>query len=137
MRFHHICLVVPNLEEGIENLSSTLDLEIASEITIDPIQKVRVVFLKDKKGDLSYELVEPIDPTSPVNKALQEKSSLNHLCFEVDDIDDKIKELQESGNLLISGPVEATAFSGKRIAFFYMRSRMIIELVESERGAVK
>lgn len=134
MKFHHICIVVPNIEEGIQMLSESLDLEVSSAITLDPIQKVRVVFLKDRNNDLSYELVEPVDSSSPVNQALKKKNSLNHLCFEVDDLEVKIRELQNKGNLLISGPVEATAFGGKRIAFIYLRSKMVIELVEGKKG---
>jgi methylmalonyl-CoA/ethylmalonyl-CoA epimerase len=54
-----------------------------------------------------------------------------HLCFETSDIEAALTHAKDNGCIVISGPVPAVAFDGRRIAWIYTRSRQLFELVEA------
>ena len=55
-----------------------------------------------------------------------------HLCFETRDIDAALAHAKEYGCVILSQPVPAVAFQGRRIAWLYTPSRQLFELVEAE-----
>jgi methylmalonyl-CoA/ethylmalonyl-CoA epimerase len=55
-----------------------------------------------------------------------------HLCFETSDIDQALVHAKNNGCMIVSPPVPAVAFGGRRIAWIFTRSRQLFELVESE-----
>jgi len=55
-----------------------------------------------------------------------------HLCFETSDIEQALVHAKNNGCIVISGPVPAVAFNGRRIAWIYTKSRQLFELVEAE-----
>lgn len=85
--------------------------------------------MTDENGCV-YELLEPTDKDSPVFGFLEKRISLYHFCYEVENLEEKLKELIKKGFYLISGPMEAIAFKGRNIAFLIDRENLIIELVE-------
>lgn len=133
MKIHHICLVVQDIIQSCEHYKKIFGLKESSKLIIDPTQKVKIVFLKNPNENIEYELVEPLDKSSPVYRTATKKNSLNHICYEVESIEDAIKQFQDDGNILISGPVYAVAFDNRKIVFFYTREHMIVELLESEK----
>ena len=65
-----------------------------------PSQKVRVAFFRI--NDVRLELLEPTDPSSPVQAFLEKRGEgLHHLAFTVDDIKSRIAELKQSGLRMI------------------------------------
>ena len=62
--------------------------------------------------------------------ALRQGGGLNHICYEIQDIEDTIRFLCDEGSKLISGPTPAIAFENKKVAFLYTKQREIIELLE-------
>jgi methylmalonyl-CoA/ethylmalonyl-CoA epimerase len=78
-----------------------------------------------------YELVEPIDETSPVNKIL-DKTGVTpyHICYETDDIYGVINNLKKQGYLLLQTPVPAIALDNRKICFMYHKDAGLIELLE-------
>jgi methylmalonyl-CoA/ethylmalonyl-CoA epimerase len=132
MKMHHVGIVVENLEVWGESYAGLLGLVADSPIYHDPIQKVRVQFWRDDRSSL-VELIEPAAPDSPVQRELKKGGGLNHLCYEIDDMDQRVKEAVASGAILAVAPVPAVAFSGRRIAFLYYRRLGLIEFVEQAR----
>ena len=129
MKIHHIGFVVKNIATSYKHYANIFRLIKTSEPIIDSIQKVKILFLENPKEDIKYELVEPLNDSSPVYKAVKKGYSLNHICYEVESIEKRIRQLQNEGNLLISGPISAVAFDGRKIAFLYAKAHLIIELL--------
>jgi hypothetical protein len=48
----------------------------------------------------------------------------------VNDIEAALQNVRSQGCIVVSRPVPATAFEGKRIAWFYTPTRQLVELVE-------
>jgi|HubBroStandDraft_4_1064222.scaffolds.fasta_scaffold65771_1 methylmalonyl-CoA/ethylmalonyl-CoA epimerase len=130
-KLHHVGILVPNLESWGEAYATSLELKPESEIVHDPIQKVRVQFWRDDAAKL-VELIEPAAPDSPAWGELKKGGGLNHLCYEVDDIEKHVEHAVTGGAILAVSPVPAAAFSGRRIAFLYFRKLGLIEFVETE-----
>jgi methylmalonyl-CoA/ethylmalonyl-CoA epimerase len=132
MRLHHVGIVVRDLREYSASCVAFLGLHPATEVFHDPIQKVRVQFWRDDTGHL-LELVEPAAPDSPVNEALRKGGGLNHLCFEVDDIETDLRAALDRGALPVTGIAPAVAFEGRRIAFLFLPDLNLVEFVEAAR----
>jgi len=130
MKINHLGIAVRNIDISAKRYRDSLGWKKDSDKVTDPIQKVHVLFMRDDMGN-RYELLESAGNDSPINTILQKRNSLYHFCYEVNDINIKIKELTEKGFLLISGPAEAVAFNGKLIAFLINWDNLIIELVEN------
>lgn len=130
MRLHHVGIVVKDLTGYGEAYKTFLGLSQASAIFEDPIQKVRLQFWKDTDGHL-LELIEPAAPDSPVRKAIEKGGGLNHLCYEVDDMDQEVRTAVERGAVLAGAIVPAVAFGGRRVAFLFLPKLNLIEFVEA------
>ena len=130
MRLHHVGIVVNDLASYGEAYKTLLGLRQASAIFEDPIQRVRLQFWKDAHGHL-LELIEPAATDSPVRKALQKGGGLNHLCYEVDDMDQEVRRAVESGAVLTGAIAPAVAFGGRRVAFLFFPKLNLIEFVEA------
>lgn len=131
MTLHHVGIVVDSLEAYSEACRSFLGLAPDSEVFHDPIQKVRVQFWRDARGGL-LELIEPAAPDSPVRRALAKGGGLNHLCYEVDDIEKQIRVSLEQGAVPAGEIAPAAAFSGRRIAFLFFPKLNLIEFLERQ-----
>lgn len=130
MKVNHIGIVVKNIEKSIEYYKTYFGFKPVDTIYVDPIQKVRIAFVRPSNQNLKFELLEPLTEDSPIMNALKKGGGLNHICFEVQDIKHTIQLLRDKGSKLISGPTPAVAFGNKNIAFLYTKQREIIELVE-------
>ena len=66
-----------------------------------------------------------------MNKIVKKSGScFYHVCFEVDNIDESVNDLRNSGYLLRHKPVKAKAFGGRKIAWMYHRDIGLVELLE-------
>ena len=130
MKLHHIGIVVQSIAESIE-LYEKLGFDRISDVTVDEIQKVRVLFVGIGDNSTTIELIEPIATDSPITNFLAKKGGgLHHICYEVDDIEARCSKMRSQGALIVCKPVPAAAFGSRRIAFAYM-DKSLIEFVES------
>ena len=93
-------------------------------------QKVRVAFFR--VNDVRLELLEPTEPSSTVAGFIEKRGEgLHHLAFEVESIEDRIAELQESGLRMIDQSPRTGAHHMK-IAFVHPKSShgVLTELCE-------
>jgi methylmalonyl-CoA/ethylmalonyl-CoA epimerase len=131
MKLHHVGIVVKDLASYGDAYAGVLGLEADSGIIYDPVQKVRAQFWKDARGSV-LELIEPASPDSPVWRERQKGGGLNHLCYEVADIEQQLRDAVEKGGMVTSGLAPAVAFGGRRIAFVYFLELGLIEFLEAQ-----
>jgi methylmalonyl-CoA/ethylmalonyl-CoA epimerase len=143
-KFHHIGIAVRSIEQTAKMyLAAGFDM---TEPMFEPIQNVRICFLakinhcvgsksliiNDLQATL-YELIEPVDEQSPVNKTL-EKCGVTpyHICYEVDNMDNAIDELKKQKYMLLQKPVPTVVMNGKKVCFLFHKDVGLIELVEAQ-----
>jgi methylmalonyl-CoA/ethylmalonyl-CoA epimerase len=127
-------VAVPSLGPTTELLLNLFGYKVVSGPFDDPIQKVSVNFLAKSNEDVvEIELIAPITEDSPIRSMLaKDGGGAYHLCFATSDMDGALTHAKNNGCIVVSGPVPAVAFQGRRIAWIYTRSRQLFELVESE-----
>jgi methylmalonyl-CoA/ethylmalonyl-CoA epimerase len=130
----HVGVAVSALDPTTETLTSLFGYKVVSGPFDDPIQKVKVNFLATAKSDVAeIELIAPLSEDSPIQSTLKKNGGgAYHLCFETSDIDAALEHAKENGCIIVSTPVPAVAFEGRRIAWIYSRSRQLFELVEAK-----
>jgi methylmalonyl-CoA/ethylmalonyl-CoA epimerase len=131
LRFSHIGVAVPSIRQALATYEAIFGYVVLSGPFDDPVQHVSVCFLgTGELGDLTIELVAPLGDNSPISKVLAKGIGAYHICYEVDAIEDALEYVRSKGCIVVSKPLPATAFEGKRIAWFYTPTRQLVELVE-------
>ena len=131
MKFHHVGIVVDSIERAATQYRKFFGLLPVSDVVTDHTQRVNVQFFASGKGATTVELVEPLPGDSPVRRALEKGGGLNHLCFEVPDIAESVRQAKSDGAVCVRRPVPAAAFGGRRIAFLFYRGIGLIEFLEA------
>lgn len=135
-RLHHVGIVVESIEQALPGYLRSLDGRAVTDIIHDPLQKVKVLFIRTSPGEdpsSLIELVEPAGNDSPVLQFLQKKGGgLHHLCYEVEDIDDAVAQLKQRSALIVSRPKPAVAFEGRRVAWAMTKEWLLVEVLERE-----
>lgn len=133
-RLDHIAIAVKDLEQSVKLWSDSLKIpcETFEEI---PERQVRLAKLKPQ-GSPAIELISALGEDSPVAKFIGKRGEgIHHLCFQVADIDQALRELREAGMRLIQEkPVRGAG--GSRIAFLHPvnLNGVLIEIVEIRRS---
>ena len=127
----HIGIAVTSLDEAIPFYEKVLGLDCYSIEEVKD-QKVRTAFFK--VGQTKIELLEPTDPESAVAKFISKKGEgIHHIAFAVNDIDRKLKEVEEKGVKLIDN-VSRKGAEGMDIGFLHPKSTfgVLTELCEKK-----
>ena len=126
-RVEHIAIAVNSLKQSIDLLRDTFGLPLEYE---EQIGQTRLAMLP--VGQSYIELLEGQGPESGVTKWISEKGTgLFHICFEVDDIAEALRELKQKGaKLLNETPI--TGHGNSQIAFIDPESTsgFLVELVQ-------
>ncbi len=131
LRFRHIGVAVASMEQALAAYQEVFGYVVLGGPFEDQVQNVSVCFVgTGGSGDPTIELVAPAGENCPVNRFLAKGIGAYHLCYEVDDIEDALGYVRSRGCIVVSEPVPAVAFEGRRIAWFYTSTRQLIELVE-------
>lgn len=126
-KFHHIGLVCKNIDKEITS-HEKLDFVKETETFVDSNQKIRGIFITN--GAFRVEILEATDVDSPINNYLKKGIRMYHQCFTTPNLQKAIDYLQNEGAILIVEPIEAVAFNNHKIAFLYLRTQLLIELIE-------
>ncbi len=127
MKIHHYGLATKDFDRTV-NAFRLLGHEVSSKVE-DPVQKVSLAFVQCK--DHLIEIICDLDDHGPTRTIVNKNgSSLYHICYEVEQLESTIEQLQKQGFLLRHKPVPAVAFKGKKIAWLYHFSLGLIELLE-------
>jgi methylmalonyl-CoA/ethylmalonyl-CoA epimerase len=132
-KLHHVGVAVSSLESTTKLLSMLFGYRIISGPFEDPIQRVTVIFLAKSNEDVAeIELIAPLTEDSPITSMLAGgRGGSYHLCFETSNIDLAIAHAKSNCCVIVSPPVPATAFQGRRIAWIYTPSEQLFELLEA------
>lgn len=76
------------------------------------------------------ELIAPLTDDSPIRRLLAKGGGAYHICYEVDNVEAALAEIRPKKCLIVSGPVPAVAFGGRKIAWFYTPANQLVEVVE-------
>lgn len=129
---HHIGVVVKNIDEHFQKyFKEALGYDEISQTYTDEKIGVKVAFI-NMNDKIYLELVQPLDSKSPVYNFLQKRGqTLHHLCFEVDDVSVKCKELRDKNYMVTMPATPAVAFGGRNVAFLMSKEEnYLIELVQ-------
>ncbi len=130
MRIDHIGIAVPDLEAAIRTYETLLQTPCYKR-EIVASENVETAFFQT--GESKVELLGATSPESVIATYIQKKGpGLHHVAFEVDDLDEELKRLSESGFVLIT-PVPKLGADNKRIAFLHPKSceGVLVELCQS------
>jgi methylmalonyl-CoA epimerase len=132
LRINHLGIASKTLEEAIARMERLfgMDVEHIEEV---PDQRVKTAFFPVGPSTLEY--LEATDPDSPIGKFLDKKGpGIHHLAFEVDDVDEAVKELLAKGIRMIDQVPRAGAHNC-RIAFIHPAETggVLMELCQSPR----
>ena len=136
-RLLHLGVAVPELDPAAKMLAAIFGSRVVSGPFDDPIQKVSVNFLTQTANDAAeIELIAPLTEDAPIRSMLNKTGGgAYHLCFETNDLDRALAHVRQQRCLVVSAPAPAVAFEGRRIAWFYTSSRLLVELVEASKNS--
>ncbi len=126
---HHIGIAVSNLDESIEFYRGLFGFKPGQIIVREDIG-VRGCFVP--VGETNLELLEGTSPDSLITTHIASRGEgLHHVCFEVGEIADKLKTLDDLGIRLID-KVPRTGLMGGDIGFMHPSAArgVLIELAE-------
>ncbi|MGI9553330.1 MAG: methylmalonyl-CoA epimerase [Thermodesulfobacteriota bacterium] len=129
---YHIAIAVKDLDSAEKIFQDIIGLQITHREEI-PDQGVRTTMLQPESGKgTAIELLEALGENSPIAKFLNKRGEgIHHICFYVDDLDNKLSELKDKGIKLIDEEPRVGAYE-TRVAFIHPSSTngVLIELAE-------
>ena len=126
-RVAHIGIAVASLAEALPFYRDVLGLTPGNPQTADGARIVSLRF-----GDVDVELLEPVDPASPVAKFLARRGpGIHHICYRVPDLDLALARCRAAGYRLVDETPRPGA-GGRRIAFLHPKAThgILLELTE-------
>ena len=131
MKFHHIGIIVENIEKATKLMIHDHHLQSDGEKIIETEIDVILQFLVDN-NHLRYELIQPNSSNSPLHNVLERKNSnkMHHVAYTVEDIDQKCNDFRANGYGFLTNFFSAKAFDGSRVIFLMSPLGFIIELIE-------
>ena len=130
-RIAHIGIAVKSLDESLKLYQETLGLTLHGRELVEG-DKVTVAFLPI--GDTEIELMEAVEPLSPVGRFIEKRGEgIHHIAVEVEDIDATVETMRGQGYRLIDEEPRPGA-GGVRVAFIHPQSTngVLIELCEKQ-----
>ncbi len=127
-KINHVGLVVKNIEEALDLYVNTLGFK-SSEILTSKEDGIKTVMVS--LGEVTFELMEPIDPRGGVQKFLENRGEgIHHVSLEVDDIVLERNSLESKGIRLIDE--KPRSFEGSIVSFVHPQSTrgVLIELLQ-------
>jgi methylmalonyl-CoA/ethylmalonyl-CoA epimerase len=134
MKLRHIGIAVDSITAAEKFYKEFLNLKLVDGPFDDPVQKVRVAFYSNSGfAGFEIELIEPLSDDSPGAKIIADtkRSSAYHMCIEVDNLQTTLENIRKDGGIVVSQPVPAVAFDGRRIAWVFTKTRHLLEILES------
>ena len=131
MVIDHISFAVKNLEEGISYWSRVFGYRQLTNMVVNSLQKVKVVFL-GKENSIAVKLIEPVEGNLSLQNFVNRGGGFHHICFKCSDINEKLNELSDKGLLVLVSPQPGEAFNNHEIAFLFAFYGLNIELIDTE-----
>ncbi len=129
-KIHHVAVAVRSIENSAKFYLEHLGLTVR-EVKDIPADGVKIAFIPC--GETLIELVEPLSESNPVYRFIEKRGEgLHHICFQVNDIRDELKRLNEESVPLLDK--EPRLGADGLIAFLHPSATngMLLELVEQQ-----
>lgn len=123
----HIGIAVPSIRDALPFYRDVLGLAPGTPEHADGATIVSLHF-----GDVDVELLEPVEPSSPVAKFLAKRGpGIHHICYRVADLDAALTRCRAAGYRLVDETPRHGA-GGRRIAFLHPKTTngILLELTE-------
>lgn len=121
---HHVAIICSNYEKSKKFYTGILGLKIINET----YRKDRKSYKLDLAVGDKYQIELFSFPESPKRPSYPEATGLRHLAFEIDNIEQTIKELADK-NVAVK-PIRIDEITGKKFAFFSDPDDLPIEIYE-------
>ena len=128
-RVHHIAIICSNYPVSKKFYTETLGLRIVQE----HFRSERHSYKLDLAMGDQYVIELFSFPNPPARTSKPEACGLRHLAFEVNDLDDVVRDLQKKG--VVIEPIRVDEFTGKRFTFFADPDELPIELYEASTSS--
>ncbi len=125
---NHVCIAVLNIEETLAFYENLFGVTRSGEIETIEDQGVKAALVR--VGASQLEFIQPIDNENGVAKFIERRGEgVHHICFEVDNLESKLNDLDLAGVQLIDKEPR-DGLSGT-IGFIHPKSTrgVLIELV--------
>jgi methylmalonyl-CoA epimerase len=126
-----VCIAVLNIEETLEFYENLFGVTKSGEIETIEDQGVKAALVR--VGASQLEFIQPIDNENGVAKFINRKGEgVHHICFEVDNLESRLKDLDLAGIQLIDKEPR-DGLSGT-IGFIHPKATrgVLIELVDQK-----
>ncbi len=127
-KFDHVGLVVKNTDEMMALLSRLFGFEVEESRT-EPDAGFKSTRMS--KGDVAFELLEPIGPEGMIQKFIEKRGGgMHHVSIQVADLEEEMKRLKSLGVQFSSE--EPTLVDDTKVVFIHPRSMngLLIELIQ-------
>ena len=128
---NHVCIAVLNIEETLAFYENLFGVTKSGEIETIQDQGVKAALVR--VGASQLEFIQPIDNENGVAKFIERRGEgVHHICFEVDNLESKLNDLDLAGVQLIDKEPR-DGLSGT-IGFIHPKSTrgVLIELVDQK-----
>ena len=132
-KIYHLGYAVEDLESSARFYKEHFGAVIGEP---EEVEEQGIIATMFEVGESKIELLEPTRPDSPIGKFLTKRGEgFHHVAFQVDDLEEALKELKESGVELIDEAPRIGA-GGAQMAFLHPKSAhgVLTELVELPKG---
>lgn len=133
-KISHIGIAVKSIENILPFYTDTLGLELEGVEMVDS-EAVKVAFLKI--GESRFELLEPINEDSPIQKFIDKKGEgIHHIALDVDNVERRMSMFKSQGIQLINKEAKQGAHNS-RIAFIHPKAAngVLFELCQQQEGS--
>jgi len=130
-KIEHIGIAVKDLKEAEKRFAQLLGTESYKR---EEVESEGVITSFFQVGESKIELLSATRPESPIQKFIDKKGEgIHHIAFEVENIEEKIKELKEKGFKLINETPKNGA-DNKSIAFIHPKSTggILVEICQDK-----
>ena len=125
---HHTGIIINNIEKNID-IYKRLGYTQISEIIIDEIQHVKIVFLESENKIQIIELIESLGDISSINNF---KTGYHHICYDVSDIPDFINNFKTLKiGKIFTKPMVAPAINNRQVVFACLNNGTFLEFILS------
>ncbi|GIM28603.1 VOC family protein [Clostridium polyendosporum] len=123
-KIHHIAIICSNYEKSKDFYVNKLGFNIVNET----YRQARDSYKLDLEVNGVYQIELFSFPYTPERPSRPESCGLRHLSFEVNNIEDAVKELNEKD--IVTEPIRIDEITGKKFTFFQDPDRLPLEIYE-------
>lgn len=130
-KLNHVAIAVPDVQAAARIYRDVLGAQVSQAVP-QPEHGVTTVFVELPNTKL--ELIEPLGDDSPIANFFRKNAAggIHHICFEVEDIDQACRALEEQGVRIIGDGKPKAGAHGNPVVFLHPKDLCgtLIELEE-------